>query len=222
MLERLCELSGGHQPVHAGDGPTGRPQTVCDRCDMHLFNRDSDVRDGWVNLDARAEPRRTRVRTQQRSTCLDEWDKAPGSTPRDQSKRVSLPASSLPTRVRASQRIRPIAISWPTSHSPRKRLRPGASGSFRQPPIPSRPLGPDRSYISGGPALWYDPASQPISQPLSQPIPQMPVYGGYSPPPSGVSPRAAGKGNGRRRGAPGCCCWRWRCWCWPSAPPPGI
>ncbi len=49
MLERLCELSGGHQPVTRRNGPTGRPQTVCDRCDMHLFNRDSDVRDGWVN-----------------------------------------------------------------------------------------------------------------------------------------------------------------------------
>lgn len=49
MLEHLCELSGGHQPVTRRNGATGRPQTVCDRCDAQLFNRDSDVRDGWVN-----------------------------------------------------------------------------------------------------------------------------------------------------------------------------
>ncbi|HEV8190425.1 MAG TPA: hypothetical protein VGP82_02925, partial [Ktedonobacterales bacterium] len=49
MLERLCELSGGHQPVTRRDGATGRPQTVCERCGAQLFHRDSDARDGWVN-----------------------------------------------------------------------------------------------------------------------------------------------------------------------------
>lgn len=49
MLEHLCELSGGHQPVTRRNGATGRPQTVCDRCDTQLFHRDSDTRDGWIN-----------------------------------------------------------------------------------------------------------------------------------------------------------------------------
>jgi hypothetical protein len=49
MLERLCELSGGHEPLQRRDGATGRLQTVCERCDTQLFQRDPDARDGWVN-----------------------------------------------------------------------------------------------------------------------------------------------------------------------------
>jgi hypothetical protein len=49
MLEQLCELSGGHEPSQRRDGATGRLRTVCERCDMQLFQREPDVRDGWVN-----------------------------------------------------------------------------------------------------------------------------------------------------------------------------
>jgi hypothetical protein len=49
VLGQLCELSGGHEPSQRRDGATGRLQTVCERCAMQLFQRDPDVRDGWIN-----------------------------------------------------------------------------------------------------------------------------------------------------------------------------
>lgn len=71
------------------------------------------------------------------------------------------------------------------------------SGSYRMPPIPSRPLGPHRSYISGAPASPYQDQSQgwldPDAGAYSQPLPMGP--GGFRnpppPPPGGGYPRTA-------------------------------
>jgi hypothetical protein len=49
LLERLCELSGGHAPLPKRDTTTGRLVTVCERCDAQLAARAPSERDRWLN-----------------------------------------------------------------------------------------------------------------------------------------------------------------------------
>ncbi len=49
LLERLCELSGGHSPLPRRDTATGRLVTVCERCDAQLATRAPSERDRWLN-----------------------------------------------------------------------------------------------------------------------------------------------------------------------------
>jgi hypothetical protein len=96
---------------------------------------------------------------------------------------------------------------------------PGTSGSFRMPPIPSRPLGPNRSYISGAPASpyrdqshdqsqgWYDSDAKSHSRPLPM---GSAAFGNPPSPPPGRgyqrAARAASDGSGSSQGG-----WR-RAW----------
>jgi hypothetical protein len=49
LLERLCELSGGHAPLPKRDTTTGRLVTVCERCEAQLATRAPSERDRWLN-----------------------------------------------------------------------------------------------------------------------------------------------------------------------------
>src|SRR5262249_35354825 len=49
LLERLCELSGGHQPLPRRDAASGRLYTVCERCDAQLYLRVPEQGEAWVN-----------------------------------------------------------------------------------------------------------------------------------------------------------------------------
>lgn len=47
ILERICEIAGGHRP-QTGRDETGTPYTVCDRCGARLNTRMTDRRDSWL------------------------------------------------------------------------------------------------------------------------------------------------------------------------------
>lgn len=49
LLERLCELSGGHAPLPRRDTTTGRLMTVCERCEAQLATRAPNERERWIN-----------------------------------------------------------------------------------------------------------------------------------------------------------------------------
>jgi hypothetical protein len=126
---------------------------------------------------------------------LDEWGQGPWFDPQGQGQEGE-PANQPPANENAGE-LADIADTDFSADEPitEQEVEPGASGGFRMPPIPSRPLGPDRSYISGGPAgpaQWYSPPSGPFSQPVSQPR----DMGGYGAPPRPAA--GGGKGNGRR------------------------
>ncbi len=127
---------------------------------------------------------------------MDEWGQGPWFDPQGQGQEGE-PAGQRPADASASQPTDTTNTDFladEVGNGPDAGTQ--ASGGYRMPPIPSRPLGPDRSYISGGPAgpgEWYSPPSGPFSQPVSQPL----NFGGYSPPPRAAA--AGGNGRGRRR-----------------------
>lgn len=132
---------------------------------------------------------------------MDEWGQGPWFDPEGQGQKGE-PAGEQPAEANAGQPGEPADAAntddlFADEVNPEDAFGPGTTGGFRMPPIPSRPLGPDRSYISGGPAgpgEWYSPPSGPYGPTLSRPL----GSGGYSAPP-GAAAAARGRDNGKHR-----------------------